>query len=63
MNTCQFMGFPIDNYTIRLVDMLCYVEQFTILDTAFLSFLKPATQREKIYRSSAYMKWLIKVSA
>jgi len=43
------MGFPIDNYTIRLVDMLCYVEQFTILDTAFCKFSQTSnTERKNI---------------
>ena len=63
MNIFHILGFAVSNCTIRLVDIICNIKQFAMLGITICKFSQTSNTGRKIPRSSAYIKWLIKVPA
>ena len=65
MKMFPVLGFVVNNHTKRLLGIISNIaiNNLPYLAQQSVSFLKPATLGEKIQRSSAYIKWLIKVPA
>ena len=63
MNIFPVLGFVVNNHTKGLLGIISNIEQFAILGTTISKFSQTSNTGRKIHRSSAYIKWLIKVPA
>ena len=63
MKMFPVLGFVVNNHTKGLLGIISNIEQFAILGTTISKFSQTSNTGRKIQRSSAYIKWLIKVPA
>ena len=63
MKMFPVLGFVVNNHAKGLLGIISNIEQFAILGTTISKFSQTSNTGRKIQRSSAYIKWLIKVPA